>query len=112
MISLIIPSVRRSIQRLISFVVFLSKAEANADGSATAVKKNITVGEEVDYYTEVTGGDLAEGDKLIYDYSGTVTEGQQFTPEQMYSEQDMGTGASTDETSDAEGMSTSVEGNE
>lgn len=43
-------------------------AEANADGSATAVKKNITVGEEVDYYTEVTGGDLAEGDKLIYDY--------------------------------------------
>jgi len=41
-----------------------------------------------------------------------VTEGQQFTPEQMYSEQDMGTGASTDETSDAEGMSTSVEGNE
>ena len=36
-------------------------AEANADGSATAVKKNITVGEEVDYYTEVTGGDLAEG---------------------------------------------------
>ena len=87
-------------------------AEANADGSATAVKKNITVGEEVDYYTEVTGGDLAEGDKLIYDYSGTVTEGQQFTPEQMYSEQDMGTGASTYETSDAEGMSTSVEGNE
>lgn len=87
-------------------------AQANDDGSATAVKKNITVGEEVDYYTEVTGGDLAEGDKLIYDYSGTVTEGQQFTPEQMYSEQDMGTGASTDETSDAEGMSTSVEGNE
>lgn len=87
-------------------------AQANDDGSATAVKKNITVGEEVDYYTEVTGGDLAEGDKLIYDYSGTVTEGQQFTPAQMYSEQDMGTGASTDETSDAEGMSTSVEGNE
>jgi HlyD family secretion protein len=87
-------------------------AQANDDGSATALKKNITVGEEVDYYTEVTGGDLAEGDKLIYDYSGTVTEGQQFTPAQMYSEQDMGTGASTDETSDAEGMSTSVEGNE
>lgn len=87
-------------------------AQANDDGSATAVKKNITVGDEVGYYTEVTGGDLAEGDKLIYDYSGTVTEGQQFTPAQMYSEQDMGTGASTDETSDAEGMSTSVEGNE
>ena len=39
-------------------------AEANADGSATAVKKNITVGEEVDYYTEVTGGDLAEGEDI------------------------------------------------
>ena len=87
-------------------------AEANADGSATAVKKNITVGEEVDYYTEVTGGDLSEGDKLIYDYSGTVMEGQQFTPEQMYSEQDMGTGAATDDSSDAEGMSNDVEGNE
>ena len=87
-------------------------AEANADGSATAVKKNITVGEEVDYYTEVTGGELSEGDKLIYDYSGTVMEGQQFTPEQMYSEQDMGTGAATDDSSDAEGMSNDAEGNE
>ena len=87
-------------------------AQANADGSATAVKKNITVGDEVDYYTEVTGGDLSEGDKLIYDYSGTVIEGQQFTPEQMYSEQDMGTGASADDGSDAEGMSTDAEGNE
>ena len=87
-------------------------AEANADGSATAVKKNITVGEEADYYTEVTGGDLSEGDKLIYDYSGTVMEGQQFTPEQMYSEQDMGTGAATDDSSDAEGISNDAEGNE
>ena len=60
----------------------------------------------------MTGGDLSEGDKLIYDYSGTVTEGQQFTPEQMYSEQDMGTGASADDGSDAEGMSTDAEGNE
>ena len=33
-------------------------AEANEDGTATAVRKNIKVGEEVDYYTEVTGGDL------------------------------------------------------
>ena len=62
--------------------------------------------------SQVTGVDLGGRGILINDYSGTVTEGQQFTPAQMYSEQDMGTGASTDETSDAEGMSTSVEGNE
>lgn len=75
-------------------------AESNSDGSATAVRKNITVGEEVDYYTEVTGGDLAEGDMLIYDYAHSVTEGQTFAPEQMYSEQDMG---------NADGMSGNTE---
>lgn len=64
-------------------------AESGSDGFATAVRKNITVGEEVDYYVEVTGGELAEGDKLIYDYTGSVTEGQSFAPEQMYSEQQM-----------------------
>lgn len=64
-------------------------AESGSDGFATAVRKNITPGEEVDYYVEVTGGDLAEGDMLIYDYTGSVTEGQSFAPEQMYSEQQM-----------------------
>lgn len=64
-------------------------AESGSDGFATAVRKNITVGEAVDYYVEVTGGDLAEGDMLIYDYTGSVTEGQSFSPEQMYSEQQM-----------------------
>lgn len=62
-------------------------AEANEDGTATAVRKNIKVGEEVGYYTEVTGGDLKEGDKLIYDNTFSVTEGQVFTPEQIYSNQ-------------------------
>lgn len=69
---------------------FVLVAEANNDGSATAVRKNVEVGEEVDYYTEITGGDLAEGDKLIYDYTYSIVEGQTFAPEQMYSEQDMG----------------------
>ena len=46
------------------------------DGTATAVRKNIKVGEEVDYYTEVTGGDLKEGDQLIYDNTFSVTEGR------------------------------------
>lgn len=66
-------------------------AEANEDGTATAVRKNIKVGEEVDYYTEVTGGDLKEGDQLIYDYTFSITEGQVFAPEQMYSNQTLDT---------------------
>lgn len=69
---------------------FVLTAEGNADGSATAVRKNVEVGEEVDYYTEITGGDLKEGDKLIYDHTYSVVEGQTFAPEQMYSEQDLG----------------------
>jgi multidrug efflux pump subunit AcrA (membrane-fusion protein) len=66
---------------------YILTAEGNGDGTATAVRKNITLGEEVDYYTEVTGGDLKEGDMLIYDYDGTVSEGDVFSPEQLYSEQ-------------------------
>ncbi len=71
---------------------FVLTAEANEDGSATAVRKNIELGEEVDYYTEITGGELKEGDMLIYDYTFSVVEGQSFAPEQMYSNQDMGLG--------------------
>lgn len=66
-------------------------AQMNDDGTATAVRKNIKVGEEVDYYTEVTGGDLKEGDQLIYDNTFSVTEGQVFTPEQIYSNQALDT---------------------
>lgn len=65
-------------------------AEANEDGSAIAVRKNIEVGEEVDYYTEITGGELKEGDMLIYDYTYSIVEGETFAPEQMYSNQDLG----------------------
>ena len=68
---------------------FVLVAQGNEDGSATAVRKNIEVGEEVDYYTEIIGGELAEGDMLIYDYSFSVTEGATFAPEQMYSEQSL-----------------------
>lgn len=66
-------------------------AEENEDGSANVVRKNIEVGETVDYYTEVTGGDLKEGDKMIYDYAGTVTEGQVLAATQMYSGDSAGT---------------------
>lgn len=75
---------------------FVYVAESNSDGSATAVKKNIKVGEEVDYYTEITGGDLKEGDQLIYDYTFSIVEGQTFTLEQMYSNQMMETGDMSD----------------
>ena len=70
---------------------YVLAAEANEDGTATAVRKNIKVGEEVDYYTEVTGGDLKEGDQLIYDNTFSVTEGQVFTPKQIYSNQALDT---------------------
>ena len=66
---------------------FVLTAQMNGDGTATAVRKNITVGEEVDYYTEVTGGDLKEGDQLIYDNTFSITEGQQFTPNQAYQDE-------------------------
>lgn len=69
---------------------FVLVAEAQADGSAKAVRRDIEVGEEVGYYTEVTGGDLKEGEQLIYDHTFSVVEGQIFAPEQMYSEQDLG----------------------
>lgn len=47
--------------------------EDNGDGTYTAKRCNIKVGEEIDYYTEVLGGDLKAGDYFIYDYS--VEEG-------------------------------------
>ena len=54
-------------------------AEENKDGTYTAVKKNITVGDEINYYTEVTGGDLKAGDYIIMDYS--ISEGDTFQGE-------------------------------
>ena len=54
-------------------------AEDNGDRTYTAVKKNVTVGDEINYYTEVTGGDLKAGDYVIMDYS--ISEGDTFTGE-------------------------------
>jgi hypothetical protein len=65
-------------------------AESNDNGEATAVRCDITVGDEVDYYTEVTGGTLQEGDLLICDYDGMISEGDVFAPQQLYSEQEFG----------------------
>ena len=70
-------------------------AEENKDGTYTAVKKNITVGEEINYYTEVTGGDLKAGDYIIMDYA--ISEGDTFQGER---------GSDVSETED--GGSTSV----
>ncbi len=83
---------------------FVLVAESNEDGTAVAVRRDIEVGEEVDYYTEITGGDLKEGDMLIYDYTFSVAEGQTFAPEQMYSNQSMDLGDAVDEgAADVEG---------
>ena len=70
-------------------------AEENKDGTYTAVKKNITVGDEINYYTEVTGGDLKAGDYIIMDYA--ISEGDTFQGER---------GSDVSETKD--GGSTSV----
>ncbi len=83
-------------------------AIGNEDGTATAVRKNIVCGEEVDYYTEITGGDLKEGDLLIYDYNGTVTEGQIFSPEQLYSEQSLTPLTAADSTESVDDSTESV----
>lgn len=88
---------------------FVYVAESGSDGTATAVRKNIEVGEEVDYYTEITGGDLKEGDKLIYDYTFSITEGQSFAPEQMYSNQDMGLSGGEAGAAGGSGVTTNVE---
>lgn len=64
---------------------YVLTASENADGSATAEKKSLEVGEEINYYIEVTGGDLKEGDRIIYDVMQTVVEGQTLTADQMYS---------------------------
>lgn len=48
----------------------------NGDGTFSAVRKDIQTGEEVDYFVEVTGGDLTEGEYVIMDYS--IQEGDIF----------------------------------
>lgn len=53
-------------------------AEDNGDGTYTAVRKSIEPGQEVNYYIEVTGGEITEGDLVILDLfilEGEVFEG-------------------------------------
>lgn len=59
---------------------FVMVAEDNGDGSgmATVVRKNVQVGEEINYYTEITGGDLKAGDQVFFDTS--VEEGATVYP--------------------------------
>lgn len=60
---------------------FVLVGEDNGDGTYTAVRKSIEIGEEVNYYTEVTGGEIAEGDLVILDLfiaEGEVFEGDYF----------------------------------
>lgn len=57
---------------------FVMVAEEQEDGTFIAVKKMVTVGEEINYYTEVTGGDLKVGDRIFFDTA--IEEGAQVTP--------------------------------
>lgn len=62
---------------------YILTAEKQEDGMALAKRVDIEVGEEVDYYTEIVGGDLQEGDLLVYDYAGTLNDGDTFSPFDM-----------------------------
>lgn len=65
---------------------YILVAEENDDDMEyTAVRKDIETGEEMDYYVEVTGGELEEGDYIIMDYS--VVEGDIFEGS-IYMEED------------------------
>lgn len=59
---------------------FVMAAVDNGDGSgmATAVRKNVQVGEEINYYTEIIGGDLVAGDRIFFDTA--VEEGASVFP--------------------------------
>lgn len=67
---------------------FVMLADYQDDGTAVAKRCNVKVGKEVNYYTEITGGDLKAGDQLIYDIS--VQEGDTFSPSQIYSNGETG----------------------
>lgn len=56
--------------------MYVLVGEDNGDGTYTAVKKSVTLGEEVNYYVEVTSGDIEEGDYVILDIM--VEEGEIF----------------------------------
>ncbi len=55
---------------------FVLIGQDNGDGTYTAVRKSIETGEEVNYYIEVTGGEVMEGDLVIMDLF--ITEGEIF----------------------------------
>ncbi len=59
-------------------------AEQNDDGTYTAVRKNITPGDEINYYVIVKDGDVKEGDYIIMDFS--VSEGDVFEAD-LFSEE-------------------------
>lgn len=61
--------------------VLLSQAN-EAEDNSIAVRCDVEVGEEVDYYTEITGGKLKEGDKLVYDES--INEGDTFISDDIF----------------------------
>lgn len=65
---------------------YVMVANDNGDGTYTAAKCKVTAGDEVNYYTEITGGNLKEGDLLVYDTS--IAEGDTFSADQTYSEDD------------------------
>lgn len=60
--------------------VLLSKSNKE-EGNNIAVRCDVELGDEVDYYTEITGGDLKEGDMLVNDVE--INEGDTFISDEI-----------------------------
>jgi hypothetical protein len=55
---------------------YVIKAVSNGDDSYVAEKASVKVGEEINYYTEILGGDIQEGDFIVFDTD--IQEGDTF----------------------------------
>ena len=54
-------------------------ADMKGENKAKTVRKNVELGQEVNYYVEVVGGELAEGDMLVCDYMAELEDGQEIS---------------------------------
>lgn len=62
--------------------VLLSVENEDGSGMSTAVRKDVTLGEEINYYVEVTGGDIHSGDVIVNE--SYIQEGDSFLPRNYF----------------------------
>lgn len=54
-------------------------ADMKGEDKAKTVRRNVELGQEVNYYIEVVGGELKEGDMLVCDYMAELEDGQEIS---------------------------------